>query len=170
MSAPTLYLDSWAWVQGRRKAAKNEKPNPWPCGRSGAALTIMAMPRPVYGEHGDGRVPWLVPSGASLTLLEEALAARGTPSEGDAVAAYRAAFEGQLRDALQRGELAPGRLGYAVERRGNAPRSPVLPGATLCCACSRDRSLAGACHRAWSAPYLLRAGWEVILDGLPVPR
>ena len=165
---PALYLDSWAWVQARKQAALKDRRNPWPCGRSGVALTIMAKPRGQYGECGDGRVPWLVPSAAARDLLDEALDARGTEAEASAVAAYRRAFDAQLHGAFQRHELAPGRLALAVEPGGRAPRSPVLDGATLCCACSRDRAAAGACHRAWCAPWLVRAGWTVHLDGVLV--
>ena len=165
---PTVYLDSWAWVQGRREAAKRGRANPWPCGRHGLALTIMAMPRGHYGECGDGRVPWLVPSGVARDLLDVALDARGTPDEEEAERAYRTAFDAQLLQAEQCGGLAPGRLAYTIQTRADAPRHVVPDGATLCCACSRARAAAGRCHRAWVAPFLVRAGWTVHLDGVLV--
>lgn len=28
--------------------------------------------------------------------------------------------------------------------------------------------VSGRCHRAWAAPFLVRAGWRVILDGVEV--
>ena len=165
---PRLFLDSWAWVQGRKRAAALGRLDPWPCGRHGLALTVMAMPRGHYGECGDGRVPWLVPTMAARDLMVEALAARGTPTEQGALRAYRAAFDAQLQDAAQRGELAPGRLVYTVQARADAPRHLVPDGATLCCACSQARAAEGCCHRAWIAPFLVRAGWTVRLDGRPV--
>lgn len=165
---PTVYLDPWAWVQARKRAAAEGRPDPWPCGRHGLALTIMAMPRGHYGECGDGRVPWLVPSMAARDLMVEALAARDTPLEPDALRAYRTAFDAQLLQAEQCGGLAPGRLVYTIQTRADAPRHVVPDGATLCCACSRARAAAGRCHRAWVAPYLVRAGWTVYLDGSEV--
>jgi len=68
---PLLHLRSWASVQADRKRKK----------APARAYTIMAKPRGQFGELGDGRVPWLVPTMAARDLLDEALAARGTPAE-----------------------------------------------------------------------------------------
>lgn len=71
-------------------------------------------------------------------------------------AEYRHRFESALSANL--GRLAPGALA------SSSPEQLVLAGDTLCCTCSR----AGAvwCHRTWAAPFLIRAGWRVILDGV----
>lgn len=42
----------------------------------------------------------------------------------------------------------------------------VQPGDTLCCACSKEAAAKGECHRAWSAPLLVKYGWRVCLDGV----
>lgn len=41
----------------------------------------------------------------------------------------------------------------------------VEDGDTLCCACSREKAVNGECHRVWAATLLMKAGWEVVLDG-----
>jgi hypothetical protein len=126
------------------------------------------------GELGEGPVSALVPSdhpGAAArafyarTWLEAALAARGTADEERTVALYRAEFRRQL-EAWGVEALAPGRL-YA-NARPHAWVAHVADGDTLCCACSAANAARGLCHRAWAAPYLVRAGWRVLLDGVEV--
>ena len=103
----------------------------------------------------------LPPVRALRDLLDEALAARGTPAEAATMAAYRRAYEAQLQQALDQGELAPGRLQHGDGRA----RTAVEDGAALCCACGTAAAQAGRCHRAWAAPF---AGWRVVLDGQEV--
>jgi hypothetical protein len=93
---------------------------------------------------------------------------------------YRALFEARMERALQEGSLQP-RVGLAYDpshrlaaasgaaATANAARFAVEDGSTLCCACSRQAALEDHCHRAWAARVLARAGWNVILDGAPVP-
>ena len=132
---PTLHLTNWS-------SRKLHGP--------GRKLTIMAAPR--RWEHGDGRVPAIVPP---LDWLREALG--GTL----ALEEYRRRYEDRLSGLSF---LAPGAL------RADTPPGwvDVRDGDTLCCACSRADAAAGRCHRAWAAPFLVRAGWRVILDGVEV--
>lgn len=139
---PTIYLSNWS---------SHRTPGAHGPGRK---FTIMAVPRP--WEHGDGRVTDLAPLyGMEPRLLRVALDGR----HADDVAAYRLALEARWDDTA----LGPGSLwtegGLRVE---------VVDGDTLCCACSVAEARAGRCHRAWAAPFLVRAGWRVILDGVEV--
>ena len=148
--APTLHLTNFSCI-------KLHGP--------GLVFTIMARPR--SWEHGVGRVPALVPGGLTLTLMDPALTERVIGRIGPATDAYRAAWMRDLESALQRGVLAPGAMLWSAEA-GQPPTEAVGDGDTLCCACSRAEATAGRCHRAWAAPFLVRAGWRVLLDGAEV--
>ncbi|MFA5801174.1 MAG: hypothetical protein WC911_01725 [Thermoleophilia bacterium] len=114
----------------------------------GHVYTIMAKPR--TWEHGEGTVSALVPR-----RFRDYQQGKITMED------YRADFYCQMLDALAELSLDPGRLATATGRM-------VLDGDTLCCTCSKTEAAAGRCHRAWAAPYLVRAGWTVILDGVEV--
>ena len=123
----------------------------------GPKLTIMSRPR--EWEHGAGFVPYLTPPRA----LFDAVFAGEIGMD-----AYRWRYERliALRTLLQPGilEFNPGRRSEdrdAMLGRG----TPVLDGATLCCACSIADADAGRCHRAWAAEALHAAGWRVFVDG-----
>lgn len=150
-SGPVLHLRSWAWVAARQRA--QEWPPP---GFSGRAYTIMALPR--AWEHGDGRCATLVPQGEELEAMRTLVLVRQQGLDvPDLLQRYRDLLS--LRwSAL---ELGPGQL------QADTPAGPVAlkEGDALCCACSADESLAGRCHRAMAAPWLVRAGWRVVLDG-----
>jgi hypothetical protein len=75
------------------------------------------------------------------------------------MATYRAALEVRW----EREDLSPSSL--LVFNTVGLGR--VQPGDILCCSCSAKDALAGKCHRAWAAPFLVRAGWDVVLDGQP---
>lgn len=141
-STPTLYLTN---------AASRRPPHRGP----GRVLTIMAAPRPAYGEAGEGDVPALIPHLPWLRALQE-----GVLSLDE----YRARFEAGLTSNAH--ELSPGRL-YArnLGWRKHYQPSPVRDGDTLICACSREAAREGRCHRVWAAHALARAGWRVVLDG-----
>lgn len=136
----------------------------------GAVYTMMGAPRAF--EEGQGRVQVLRPHGADeLRLMRAALAERKAGQTGDALARYKRALE--ARWTHQAGLLAPGAL--LVMRPAVFATStviddcrPVEDGDTVCCGCSRDHAGQGLCHRAWAAPFLVRAGWRVILDGVEV--
>ncbi len=120
----------------------------------GRKLSIMAAPR--AWEHGEGVVTVLVPA------LPDLRAAKAGAME---MAEYRARFERRLVDVAKAGALDRGGLLFEVPPYRSAPL-PVADGDTLCCACSIAEARAGRCHRAWAAPYLRRAGWRVVLDGV----
>jgi hypothetical protein len=162
---PTLYLSNWS---SHRTPGMHGPGRKW---------TIMADPR--HFERGEGRVESLAPLGSRLhRLLRAALADRGNVATMEA---YRAAFDAAMETRLAGGLLSPERgTGYRLDGRLWAMGAPghmtALPGLTcrvedgdsLLCACSRDEAAAGRCHRAWAAPWLLRAGWRVVLDGAEV--
>lgn len=122
----------------------------------GRRLSIMARPR--AWEWGDGRVGLLVPDALDLVEHQE-----GRMS----LDRYRERFLARVRRDARDGLLAPGILTWTD---GTSLSGPVLDGDSLLCACSRADAAAGRCHRAWAAPWLVRAGWRVILDGVEVPR
>lgn len=117
-------------------------------------ITIMARPRPPYGEMGIGQVKALAPP---VPLLLQAKSGWIDFEE------YRVAFLQPLvaagLDALQ-----PGRLTFVPWDA--SPESLVRDGDTLTCACGRKAAIKGECHRVWSAGMLALAGWLVILDGV----
>jgi hypothetical protein len=143
---PTLYLSNFA---------SHRSPGKW--GPAYAPLTIMTRPR--HFERGAGRVDDLVPT-AERDLLARALADR---SDVAAMAVYREALEARWSTL----DLSPGVLTYTPTHRPHPME--VLPGMTLCCACSVAEARAGRCHRSWCAPFLVRAGWRVLIDGVEWP-
>jgi hypothetical protein len=109
------------------------------------------MARPRQWERGEGRVLDLTPVASNLIDLQA-----GQISNDE----YRSRFTTLLEPFA----LVPGQLkAYTSYGIGL-----VENGDTLCCACSRADAAAGQCHRAWAAPFLARAGWRVILDGVEV--
>lgn len=84
---------------------------------------------------------------------------------------YRKKYKEMISELELRKNLVPGRL-YFVPNNKNITSFEAIErgfivkdGDTLCCACSRKAASEGNCHRTWAAPYLHKAGWEVILDG-----
>lgn len=142
---PTLYLTNWS---SRRHHGPGRK------------LTIMARPR--AWEHGEGAVGILLPDAGALVAVK---ARRMTADE------YFSRFREDLAWATrERGDggelrgnpLAPGRLSY--QPVWSIPKGSVADGDTLLCACA----VGAPCHRREAAPFLVRAGWRVILDGVEV--
>ena len=129
---------------------------------TGARLSIMAWPRQF--ERGDGFVRTLRPKTreelAALTLLLRERAAGAV--DPVTVERLRTWLVGRWTVALNRGELAPGRL--FAEVRPDHRVVAVRDGDTLFCACARG----APCHRVWAAELLLHAGWDVTLDGREV--
>lgn len=111
---------------------------------SGRVFTIMARPR--QWEHGEGIVDVLTPLPADLIAYQAGVIS---------LFRYRVLFERHLDKV----DLSPGVLSTGGD-------TLVVDGDTLCCACSKAEALAERCHRAWAAPYLVRAGWRVVLDGV----
>jgi hypothetical protein len=108
-------------------------------------LTIMAAPRPQFGEAGEASVEALVPP---LVWVRMAKAGDIT------MEAYRERYTRTIAEE----DLRPGSL---LASDGVA----VAAGDTLICACSREAAANGRCHRVWAGELLSRAGWSVVLDG-----
>ena len=145
------------------------------CHGPGPLYTIMAAPRAHYGECGQGRVSALVPP--LQALLEVKRAQKASPRDPEAMRAFLGAVEtyrGIFSDhmAKQR-HLGPGELLAWIPRvggaRGEESAVEVVDGSTLACACSRAAAAKGECHRAIAVPFLQAAGWDVRLDGRPIP-
>lgn len=117
----------------------------------GRVWTIMAAPRPQYGEAGEGTVGDLVPV---LACVRDVKAGRMPWKE------YRDLYLSDIRGRLRR--LRPGSL----DAWHSNTRIPVADGDTLICCCSRAAAADGKCHRAWAAVALQEAGWTVVLDGV----
>lgn len=147
MDRPTLYLSNWS---------SHKTPGMHGPGRK---LTIMARPR--TWERGDGTVLALAPQGFEVSAMQRAIADRDNP---EALRVYREMIEARwATGSVYPMALPPGALFAFAD-------GPFLvsDGDTLCCACSVAEARAGRCHRAWAAPYLLAAGWRVVLDGVEV--
>lgn len=138
---PTVYLTN---------AASRRPPHRGP----GRVLTIMARPRPQYGEAGEGKVPMLIPD---WPLVRDAKAGRLSMED------YRAHYTMWLDSVSP--QLGPGELTAALTEGGSRP---VEDGDTLVCACSRAAAAEGRCHRVWAAEVLAEIGWRVVLDGRPL--
>lgn len=149
---PTIYLTQFSVTR------------PTFCG-VGARYGIVALPR--RWEQADGTVTILqAQRGHEVDLLRSALNARRKAygSSTPEMEAYKAALETRWTEQQARGLLAPGRLS-AVRWRDEATLHPLQGGETLCCSCGLAEAEAGRCHRTWAAPFLVRAGWRVVLDG-----
>jgi len=150
---PTVYLSNWSSYRTPGMHGPGWK------------LTIMARPR--AWENGDGTVHTLTPQGREVEVMHRAVLLRTyNPTEAVEVArVYREMIE--RRWSEQPRALAPGVLYHVPPpESGQRFRVDVVDGDTLCCACSVAEARAGRCHRAWAAPFLVRAGWRVILDGV----
>lgn len=115
----------------------------------GRKYTIMARPR--QWERGEGEVSAFEPP---MEWLDEVRAGRVHVDN------YLAWLRFRWTSAEGAGIFAPGTL--VAHLRGE--RVVVSDGDTLCCACARG----APCHRQAAAPFLARAGWRVVLDGVEV--
>lgn len=118
----------------------------WPSRRlhgPGRAFTIMAAPR--SWEHGAGTVHALVPR---LNWMADARSGRITFEH----------YERLLASVWAGSQLGPGRLWAQT----GLTTSDLVDGDTLCCGCA----VGAPCHRRTAAPFLVRAGWRVLLDGV----
>ena len=64
---------------------------------------------------------------------------------------------------IPRGLLQPGTI---VGTTAEMSSVVIQDGDSLFCACSAAHAAKGFCHRAWVAPFLRAAGWDVVLDGV----
>ncbi len=116
----------------------------------------MVRPRPQYGECGDGAVPHLFPNPRDLEAVRSGAMNLDT---------YREQYLERMRTHYREGALRPGRLRAIATGSNRLGAALVQDGDTLCCACSKAKALAGACHRVWAATALAHSGWRVVLDG-----
>lgn len=138
MPRPKLYLTNFS----SRKA-----PHRGP----GSVYTMMIKPKPERGWLGQGRVWPLTPC---LSWLEAYLAGHID------LAMYEQLFVSRLKANPQM--LNPGKL---LAERPVLGQVQVRGGDTVCCACARAKAERRECHRAFVAPFLHSAGWQVVLDG-----
>lgn len=116
----------------------------------GRKWTIMAAPR--KWEHGDGRLLDFVPP---FGLLREVKT--GIVTEGYYFLELRRRWMRDVDDMVRTlgcNPHAPGALIVGEEE--------VADGDSLLCACAVGKP----CHRREVAPFLVRAGWNVMLDGV----
>ena len=147
MGRPTLYLTH---VSVRRPGFVGP----------GRKWTIMALPRRWERQEGDVRA--LLPSPAALRAVKD-----GTMTESAYFDQYNASLRGLCTSFPSM--LEPGHLS-AFEYIKHLPGVLVSDGDTLTCggSCSIEHAREGRCHRTHAAPFLVRAGWRVILDGVEV--
>ena len=144
MTRPTLYLTNVASLQ-----------TPGHKGPRDGHLTIQA--RPPHWARGQGRVNVLAPLGALEALMLSAIEERKSGIDRTYNRdRYHAAYEHHLAQ----NNLSPWRLGAT----DGVDFWFVQDGDTLTCTCSKFVD----CHRRWAAPYLVKAGWRVVLDGVEV--
>jgi hypothetical protein len=136
----TLYLSNWS---SHRTPGMHGPGRKW---------SIMAKPR--EWERGDGIVVVGTPDASDLDAVRA-----GTLT----TAKYRARCEARWDRWLA--GYGPGILKPWPKQMDGAEVVTVSDGDTLCCACSVAEAREGRCHRSWLAPYLVRAGWRVVLDG-----
>ena len=142
MTRPTLYLTNWSsrWMHA-----------------PGRRLCAMAAPR--RWERGHGTVHAAAPTESALRLVQ---------LTGD-FAGYRLIIEDWFRMLFDAGRLRPQQAESSVYLRiGDMQTgSAVVDGDNLLCACARPGSPARKhpCHLELLAPYLVRAGWDVVLHG-----
>jgi hypothetical protein len=136
---PTIHLTNWS----SRKL------------HSGRVFSIMARPR--AWEHGVGTARALVPPVSAQSLLPRLLDSRHSgENPGLLLDVYRTLCENHFEARVS--QMFHGLLG---DIDADGFRNLVADGDTLCCACARGAE----CHRRWAAPFLVRAGWRVVLDG-----
>jgi hypothetical protein len=141
---PTLHLTNWA--------SKTQY---------GPGRRLCAMARPRAWERGDGWCSEVAPNGSDL---------RAWQAGGLTLEEYRSRYEARLAALDGYGCLCPGLLWYGMEGHYPLKSAFVQDGDALLCACPRPDSprRTHSCHLEWLAPYLVRAGWRVLLYGVEV--
>ena len=131
----------------------------------GPGRKVCAMANPRRFEQGDGRCSRLAPAKADLLAVQAG-------SMG--LAEYRRRVEEHIRpDGPEDYGLAPGGLRFDFEDaddQGYEPGVHLRDGDTLFCACARPGSSRRRhpCHIELLPPFLVRAGWDVRIDGILV--
>jgi hypothetical protein len=149
--ANTLYVTSWSVPQHPAYVGADPQRRRW---------TVMAYP--AQEQRGRGRVPLLIPPAHTHDDLRALVAARG----GGRPQPDR---EQRYREELERGWRSAEAAGAFVRLRGVSWRDgecvDIRAGDVLLCGCGLEAAREGGCHRTWFAPFLARAGWDVVLDG-----
>jgi len=133
---PTLYLTNWG---------SKTKHGP------GRKLRAMAAPR--RWEHGDGQVALAAPTLAALRLVQ---------MTGD-LSGYRRLLEDRWGQVSR--HFSPNHM--VIRESNGGFLQYVVDGDSLLCACARPGSKVRKhpCHLELLVPFLVRGGWDVMLDG-----
>ena len=126
----------------------------------GPGRKVCAMANPRHFERGDGSCSALAPARADLAAIRECSIDLGT---------YRVRFEARLKES----RLEPHALRFdfgdeEILDDGSSPGAHLRDGDTVFCACARPGSKARhnrPCHLEIAVPFLVPAGWDVLLDG-----
>lgn len=150
---PTIYVTNFASLRGDKGQGKIYGPgNTW---------SIMRKPVPNRGHLGDGYIEAMMPAGEDFDAIQ-----RGVISGAEYRDRCVVRFAGECH------KYFPGVL-YAVPGSvySEVSSSPIVvqSGDTICCSCSRKVAGSGWCHRVWVADFLVKAGWNVIRDGVNLP-
>lgn len=162
---PAIYLTNAATVvQVRQGRARPESVG---CVGPNSPYTIMAAPHPERGEAGRGTVWTLVPDEGDMRAAKEGEMElpeyRRRYENGEAIAPGGPSAGRESLPRWWSDNLDPGKLSACDPQTGRV--FLVEPGATLMCACSREKAAEGRCHRVWAAKMLADHGWRVCLDG-----
>jgi hypothetical protein len=128
----------------------------------GARYGVLLNPRDF--ERVDGRIFALTYPNTALfrRLLRDALSERAELNTlGPAMTALKESYEAHLPAV----EVDEGRL-MASNGVGEVH---VKDGDSVLCCCSKAHAALGLCHRVWMVPTLVKAGWDVVLDGVRLP-
>lgn len=126
--------------------------------------TVMAFPHPE--QRGRGSVPLLTPPPPLHAQLRTNMIARIRTGQADPAA--EAAFFRALTQGWEQAEKQ-GAFRALTGQPWRLPNAePLRDGDVLLCGCSLTDARAGLCHRTHFAPFLVRAGFRVILDGVEV--
>jgi len=120
------------------------------------------MNRPRHWEHGDGKCNVATPPASAFGALRDK---RITMDE------YRERCEAWWLALEEISKFVPGRMRCVIKGEdGRHSNWAVEDGDTLLCACARPGSprRTHECHLEWLAPFLVRAGWRVVLYGSEV--
>jgi hypothetical protein len=144
---PTVYL---CWVGEPRDSAARGPHHKLRKVDDYAKMTYTIAANPDGEERGDGTVFLFVP------LAAEVAAVKARTLEVDELRKLlEARWDRALREAMLQKPFA------TLWNRG--PPRALHDGDVLTCRCEPGRP----CHRRWLAPYLVRAGWLVVVDGEP---
>ena len=137
-------------------------------GHHGRGKRWSLVPAPGARQNGDGWVECFIPDADAYQAARDGDADGFL--EGFAAAVFASSQDGaRLRPGMLSalyGAQPPAGVEFVG---GDRSHRSVRDGDTLCCVCSRKTTaLDGSCHRVVVAHALTAAGWEVVLDGVPI--